>query len=82
MVTTRITEANGSAVIVLSKEMLAQLGARTGDEIKIEKLVDAFDLESSLGSSPSETAGRAAEQVAAARVIMEKRYDVLRRLAE
>jgi antitoxin component of MazEF toxin-antitoxin module len=82
MVTTRITETNGSAVIVLSKEMLAELGARTGDEIKIEKLVDAFNIESSIDSNPSGTSDLVSQQVAAAKVIMEKRYDVLRRLAE
>lgn len=72
MITACITELDGSAVVVLSKEMLAELGVRAGDKVKVGA---AEDLDAA-------TSDRASQQVAAAKVIMEKRRDVLRRLAE
>jgi hypothetical protein len=72
MITARITEVDGSAVVVLSKEMLAELGVRAGDEVAVGV--------ASKNGAP--TGDRVSEQVAAAKVIMEKRHDVLRRLAE
>jgi putative addiction module antidote len=66
MITARITEFGDSAVVVLSKEMLAQLGVRLGDEVNV-------------GPANSD---RVAQQVEAAERIMEKRHEVLRRLAE
>lgn len=72
MITARITEIDGSAVVVLSQEMLAALGVRAGDEVNL----------GAAGQLDSSTTVRVSQQVAAAKVIMEKRQDVLRRLAE
>lgn len=72
MITARVTELGGSAVVVLSAEMLSELGIRAGDEVKV----------GAAGPPDLNSGDGAAEQVLAARRIMEKRYDVLRRLAE
>jgi antitoxin component of MazEF toxin-antitoxin module len=72
MITARITEIDGSTVVVLSKEMLSKLGVRAGDEVEVGVAA----------STDPATNDRVVQQVAASRTIMEKRHDVLRRLAE
>ena len=81
MITARVTKFGDATVVVLSKEMLAQLGVRAGDEVNvgpaIDELIQAFD-----GERKLDRQREIDQQVEVAERIMEKRRDVLRRLAE
>jgi putative addiction module antidote len=70
MTTIRVTESG----IALSQDVLAQMGVRAGDDVLVIPTADGLKLEK---------ADRVVEeQMRVARQVMDKRREVLRRLAE
>lgn len=74
MTTARVAEFGDSIVLVMPQEMTERLGVRPGDEVQVAPTAD--------GVSLKRQASLVEQQVTAAERIMEKRHDVLRRLAE
>ena len=74
MITARVTELGDSLVVVLSKENLEQLGVGAGDEVQVGPADN--------GSNQSERSDVVERQLQVAERVMDKRRDVLRRLAE
>jgi putative addiction module antidote len=72
--TTKITTIGNSVGIVLSKETLGKLKVAKGDTLYITDTPDGIQL------TPYDAAF--AEQMDAARIVMRKHRDVLRKLAE
>jgi putative addiction module antidote len=70
MTTALVTESG----VLLSQDILAQIGARTGDELQVIAADGCISLKK-LNASVE-------EQVEVAKRVMDKRRDVLRRLAE
>jgi putative addiction module antidote len=70
MTVVRVTESG----IALSQDILAQMGVTAGDELQIVATADGLNLK--------KVDPVVEEQMRVARKIMEKRHDVLRRLAE
>ena len=74
MITARVTELGDSMVVVLSKEMLERLGVGAGDEVQVGPADN--------GVNHSGESAVVKRQLEVAERIMDKRRDVLRRLAE
>ncbi len=74
MTTTQITKFGDAVGIVLPPEVLARLGAQPGDELQLISTEEGITLKSF-----DSTIKR---QLDIAEEVMEKRVDVLRRLAE
>jgi hypothetical protein len=81
MVTGKLVEFEGGFVVVLSKEKVAQLGVRSGDALTIDKLVDAFESDSS-DQDPSSRQREASEALKIARRVIAENREALRELAK
>jgi putative addiction module antidote len=74
MTTVRVADMGDSLVVVFSKETMEQFGMRAGDELQVIAAKDGMNLRrhDAVVQRQLEVADR----------VMEKRHDVLRRLAE
>lgn len=70
MTTLRVTDSG----VLISPDILERLGMHTGDELHLIETGDGFNLK--------KTDAIVAHQMDVAKQVMEKRRDVLRRLAE
>ena len=70
MTTVRVTEAG----VQLSSEMLEQFGMRAGDDLQVITTPDGINLKKVLAPP--------GDQLEVAKQVMDRRYEVLRRLAE
>jgi hypothetical protein len=77
MVTGELFECEGKFVVVISKENVAQLGVRAGDQLKIDKLLEDFSAE---GVSAPRT--EASETLEIARQVIAENREALRELAK
>lgn len=76
MLTKKITAVGNSAAVLLSKDLLAILDVKIGDEVEVKVVNDALVLRSMKQEERSEKFNLAARKV------LEKRRSALARLAE
>jgi putative addiction module antidote len=74
MTTARVADWGDSIAVVFSREAMEQLGVRAGDELQVIPTQDGLNLK--------RRDAIIERQVEVAERVMEKRRDVLRRLAE
>lgn len=79
MITGQLIEVDNTFIVVLSKEKVAQLGVRAGDALKIDKLVDGYELS---GQDLSTHASEASEALKIARRVIAENREALRELAK